>query len=219
MQPFTLALADDDYFSRLGLTTLFKRKRTCTLVGQASHVHEAITLVREHNPDLLLVRMTNPLALLQQLRRHNQEVLIVVLTEYLYLAEALEAEGANGFVPIEQIDRLMPTLRYIAQHRISVFHRPVLTEHQARLYQRLQTGMFTPLELEVWKRLRFHYAWLASHLGLSEQRVRNIVSDLYKKLDLDEGPIPQRIQAIDLAQQFGILIHESCQDPGLVVEK
>lgn len=59
-QGLTLVLADDHHLVREGLRLLLETRLHCRVVGEAATGAEAVALVREHHPDILIVDLSMP---------------------------------------------------------------------------------------------------------------------------------------------------------------
>ena len=109
-QPVALIVDDDDVF-RARLSRAFRTRNWTT--WEASGADEALLLIGEHRPDLVLVDLKMPgrdgLELIPDLRRLEPEAVILVLTGYGSIATTLAATklGADHYLSkpadVEQI--------------------------------------------------------------------------------------------------------------------
>lgn len=99
-------LADDHTVLRVGLRAFLEDQTDprINVVGEASSGEEAIRLVGETQPQLLLLDLSMPglggIETTMELRRKGTSPYILIVTQYaevIYLQRALEA-GANGYV-------------------------------------------------------------------------------------------------------------------------
>lgn len=102
VQPIRVLIADDSARTREGLRVLFATWPEITVVGEAANGQEAVRLVGECQPDLLLIDVQMPLLdglqATQQIKRLWPGVAVIVLTIYAVEQGAALAAGADGFV-------------------------------------------------------------------------------------------------------------------------
>ena len=100
----TVLIAEDHALMREGLKALLKTDPTVGVVGEAKDGRETIELVRELEPDLLLLDLSMPrlhgLDAIQEIRRNGPPTKILVLTVHKdeeFILEAFKA-GADGYI-------------------------------------------------------------------------------------------------------------------------
>ncbi len=99
-----VVLADDHVFVRDGIKSLLENEVNITVVGEATDGLEALTLIDELKPDLLIldIRMPNMtgIEVVEQLRSKNNFVKIVMLSMHEseeYVLKSIQA-GADGYL-------------------------------------------------------------------------------------------------------------------------
>jgi DNA-binding NarL/FixJ family response regulator len=101
-QPIRVLIADDSARTREGLRALFATWPEITVVGEAANGQEAVRLVAEYLPDVVLMDLHMPLLDgVQATRLIKQQwpaVTVVVLTMYATEQSATLAAGADAFV-------------------------------------------------------------------------------------------------------------------------
>ncbi|NWF79158.1 MAG: response regulator transcription factor [Chloroflexi bacterium] len=104
MNGLTLVLADDHHVVREGLRLLLETRLHCRVVGEAATGAEAVALVRQHHPDLLIVDLSMPgmngIEVIRAVRAQAPETRVIVLSihgDEPHVREALRA-GAMAYV-------------------------------------------------------------------------------------------------------------------------
>jgi len=127
MNKTRIILADDHSVLRSGLKMLLNAQADMDVVGEATNGPEALGLVREQLPDLLILDITMPktdgLQVLRQVKRTFPSVRVLVLTmheEEGYLRRALEM-GAAGYCPKSAADaELISAIRAVMRGNVYI---------------------------------------------------------------------------------------------------
>jgi len=105
MNPIRVLIADDHALVRAGIRALVERIDSVVVVGEAGKGSEALELVRQLSPDLILLDITMPdgngFEVLDQVTKLYPEIKVIVLTVHEAGEYALRAvrEGAAGYLP------------------------------------------------------------------------------------------------------------------------
>jgi len=105
MTPIRVLIADDHALVRAGIRALVERIDGVVVVGEAGKGSEALELVRQLSPDLILLDITMPdgngFEVLDQVTKLYPEIRVIVLTVHEAGEYALRAvrEGAAGYLP------------------------------------------------------------------------------------------------------------------------
>lgn len=104
MAKVRVVIADDHAIMRVGIRNILSRSNEICVVGEASNGAEAIELINELNPDVLILDMEMPIMdgveVARRLQASNSPVRILVLSAYddrQYILEMLNM-GASGYL-------------------------------------------------------------------------------------------------------------------------
>ena len=104
MKPIRVLIADDHALVRGGIRALAEKIEGVVVVAEAGKGNEALELVNELKPDLMLLDLTMPdgggFDVLAHLKKHFPEIRVIVLTVHEAGEYAIRAlrEGAAGFL-------------------------------------------------------------------------------------------------------------------------
>jgi DNA-binding NarL/FixJ family response regulator len=210
----TVALVDDQPLVRSGLRMIVEGEPDLRITGEAANGAEALDLVVDTQPDVLLLDVQMPvvdgLAAMEQIADTDFPTRVLMLTtfdldEYVY--RAMRA-GASGFLlkdmPGEDI---VTAVRQVARGADALL-APALTR---RLLDRFAAAparhataaldRLTPRELEVLRVIGrgLANAEIARELFISETTVKTHVARILMKLELRD-----RVQAAILAHEAGL---------------
>jgi DNA-binding NarL/FixJ family response regulator len=210
-------VVDDQALVRAGFAMILGAQDDLEVVGEAADGLEALALVRETTPDVVLMDVRMPrmdgLETLRALQRESRVPRVLMLTtfdldEYVY--EAMRA-GAAGFmlkdVPREQ---LIGAVRSVAAG--DALLAPAITRRLIEEFVRRPAPSaagtpealrdLTERELDVMRRVAqgLSNAEIAGVLHLSEATVRTHISHILAKLDLRD-----RVQVVVAAYECGLV--------------
>ena len=212
-----VVITDDQTLIRQGLDSLLAITDEVEVVGHAAHGDEALALVAERSPDVLLLDLRMPvrdgIATLEALRERGSTVPVLVLTTFdddELVLRALRA-GAKGYLLKDvTLDELVGAIRTLAGGDTLV--QPALTDRLLQGLASLPTPddftnlptpePLTPRETEILRLLSsgFSNREIAESLFLAEGTVKNHISTLLGKLGVKD-----RTRAVLRALHLGIL--------------
>lgn len=105
MKSIRTLIADDHALVRAGIRALVEKLKGVIVVGEAGRGSEALKLINELKPDLVLLDITMPdgngFDVLHHVSKNHSEIKIIVLTVHEAGEYAIRAlrEGAAGFLP------------------------------------------------------------------------------------------------------------------------
>jgi two-component system response regulator DesR len=197
-----VVIAEDQSLVLGALAALLDLERDISVVAQAHSGDEALRMVEEHRPDVLVTDIEMPgmtgIELAQALQRSALGVRVVIVTSFArpgYLRRALDA-GVTGYLLkdapaaelADAVRRVNAGLRVIAPQLAveSWTERDPLTERERVALRLAGDGLSAHA--------------IADRLGLNEGTVRNYLSEAIGKLGATN-----RIEAARIARDKGLL--------------
>lgn len=211
--PITLLIVDDHTVVRQGVRTLLGMHPDIQVIGEAESAEEALPMVEEQVPDVILLDLLLPgmngVEATRQIKRISPRSQIVVLTSYAedeHLFPALRAGALSYLLKDIRPRELAESIRKAARGE-SVLHSRVAARMIAEVRQATRKvppafADLTSRELEVLQLLADGRtnAGIAEQLVLSEKTVRGYVSNILSKLHLAD-----RTQLAVLAWKIGLM--------------
>ena len=207
-------ITDDHSIVREGLTLILETAESIEVVGEAADGAEALKLVAEKEPDVVLMDLRMPgmdgLTAIEHLQRDQPQVAIIILTTYNeddLMLRGLQA-GAKGFLLKDTVRETLLDTIYAAAKGESLLGADVM----ARLLIQTQRGgkrpsttkenPLTDRELQTLQAVAAGETnkGIALQLGISERTVKAHLTSVYNKLGVDS-----RAAAIAVAAQNGWL--------------
>ncbi len=190
-------IADDQKIIREGLKFIIEQDEEIEVVGLASNGNEVLQLCEGDNADLILLDIVMPeldgIATTKILKEKNQDIKIIILTtfnEEELVTEALK-NGADGYI-LKDIDSkeliyiIKNTLKGLKIFNNNVFDKIVNKINNQKKMNKLNLNL-SEKELEIVKLIVYGKSnkEIASDLNLNEGTIKNIVSSILSKLNLD----------------------------------
>lgn len=211
--PITIIIADDHEVVRNGVRAYLDTLPEFHVVGEAASGEEAIALVSEYIPDVVLIDLIMPgmdgIETTRHIRQISPRTQVVVLTSYhedAHIFPALKAGAISYILKDMKMENLAEVIQRAHQGEITLHPRIA-----ARVLQNLRgedteaSQLFTELterELEVLKLIAngLSNSQIAEKLFISENTVKGHVSNILSKLHLAD-----RTQVAVYAWQQGIV--------------
>jgi two-component system, NarL family, response regulator LiaR len=209
-----ILIADDQAIARQGLQVILSSEEDIEVVGQAKDGQEALELVEQLSPHLVLMDLKMPrlngVQATKAIKEKFPSVCILVLTTYDlddWVANAIR-NGANGYLlkdtpPQELLTAIRGTVQGKNYVDPNVAGKMFQQMQSAPSKGRLElTEPLTERELDVLNLLAkgLSNQEIAESLHLSEGTVRNYLSTLFSKLGVSD-----RTKAAVLAIQHGLV--------------
>ncbi len=199
--PLDVLLVDDHKIMRDGLKAMLSRSEEFRVVGEAENGPDALTFVKEHSPQLVLMDIglpgLNGVETTIEILRHAPQCKVVILSMYDDESSVVSAirAGAQGFILKQAADTdLLGALRQVAEG--SLYLSPGVSD---QLLVRIRKGdledrpassaldVLSPREVQVLRLVAEGKTSkeIAVILDLKEQTVRSYRKSMMKKLGVN----------------------------------
>lgn len=195
MGPIRIIIADDHMMVREGLKQLLELDGDIKVVGQASDGKVCLDLIKELDPDIVLLDINMPnmngLQTLQKVRAINEKQKVLMLTihnEVEYLLRSVEL-GANGYVLKDSESSVLKKAIYTVYHGETYIEPSLTPEMRERLKNNSTSNeILTKREIDVLKLIAegLFNKEIAYRLNISEKTVKNHVSNIFKKIGVSD---------------------------------
>jgi DNA-binding NarL/FixJ family response regulator len=197
MKMIRVLIAEDHTLVRAGLRSLLGELSWVDVVGEAADGREALRLVAELKPHVVLMDITmsdlNGLEATARLTRHHPNVRVIILSMHSneeYVRRALGV-GAAGYV-LKDAERaeLELALKSVARggsYLSPAVSRPVITDYAERA-SRDPVGRLTPRQREILQLIAEGHSTreIAAKLDLSAKTIETHRAQLMSRLDIHD---------------------------------
>ena len=198
-RPLRLLVVDDHEVVRQGLVSLLDRREHFQVVAEAGTAAEAVEMARKFEPDLVVMDVRLPdgsgIEACREIRAEFPKTRVVILTSYPDEEAVLSAiiAGASGYLlkqirsrdlvsALESVGRgeslLDPAVTEKVLDRVRRIATGTYTDEMAQLTQQEQKILLLVAEGKTNKEI-------ASEVFLSDKTVKNYVSSILSKLNLE----------------------------------
>jgi DNA-binding NarL/FixJ family response regulator len=198
-RPLRLLVVDDHEVVRQGLVSLLERREHFQVVAEAGTAAEAVEMARKFEPDLVVMDVRLPdgsgIEACREIRAEFPNTKVVILTSYPDEEAVLSAiiAGASGYLlkqirgrdlvsSLESVGRgdslLDPAVTEKVLDRVRRIATGTYTDEMAQLTQQEQKILLLVAEGKTNKEI-------ASEVFLSDKTVKNYVSSILSKLNLE----------------------------------
>ncbi len=195
-----VVVADDHALVRAGIRALLERIAGVEVVGEAGDGREALDLINQLKPDVLLLDIAMPvlsgLEVLREARRGPTDTRVIVLTVHETEEYAVQAmrSGAAGFLPKSaasaELELALRTVSRGEQYLSPAVARHSATETPTTPDSRSLLAELTPRQLEVLKLIA---------KGRSTKDIANELDISAKTVETHRAQLMERLQIHDVA--------------------
>lgn len=201
MDKIKVVLAEDHHMVRTAIAALLNREPDIEVVAEISDGHRLVEEIERVRPDLLLMDAQmphhKPVEVTEILCQKMPELHILILSAYdlqEYVVGLLKAGAAGYVLKNDRSERLVEAVRTVVEGREWV--SPQATQVLIESVRNEQLGIveeLTERESEVlqWMARGHTNSEIAEGLIISEHTVKNHVSSIFRKLDIET-----RVQAV-----------------------
>ena len=198
-RPLRLLIVDDHEVVRQGLVALLDRREEFQVVAEAGSVAESIESARRVQPDIVIMDVRLPdgsgVEACREIRAERPETRVVILTSYPDEDAVLSAivAGASGYL-LKQVRARDLVSALLAVGRGESLLDPAVTEKVLERVRRIATGAYTDELAQLTQQEQKILALvaegktnkeIASEVFLSDKTVKNYVSSILSKLNLE----------------------------------
>lgn len=212
-EPITVILVDDHSMVRMGLKTYFSTLKDIQVVGEASTGEEAMQLVQQLAPDVVLMDLIMPgmdgVEATRQVKKLSPRTQVIVLTSYHddeHIFPAIRAGALSYVLKDIDPDELAEAIR-LARAGEAVINPRVASRLVKELHGSRQEEVnpyheLSDRELEVLRQIAagLNNREIAEALVISEKTVKSHITNILNKLHLAD-----RTQAAVYAWRQGIV--------------
>jgi DNA-binding NarL/FixJ family response regulator len=201
MTRIRVLLTEDHWLVRASLKSLLSDFADIDVVAEASNGREALDLIAQHRPDIVLMDISMPglngLEATRRIVKEHPEVRVVVLSMHTgedYVLQALRA-GAAGYVlkgsPPHELELAIQSVA-----RGEIFLSPAISKHVIDAYLTRTADKTSPLE-NLTPRQREILQLIAE--GKSSKEIARLLDTSVKTIESHRASLMERLDIHDLA--------------------
>lgn len=220
--PTTVVVVDDHYLFRAGLIELLDSLSDVSVCGDGASGVDAITLARDHQPDIVLLDVempgpasTSTIRKIVEVSAHTRVVVVTMHDDPDLVRSNLDAGAAGYLVKSAGRDELVTAIHVARRNEgnvlVCVSRGTLLNMGRGGSYS-AGAELLSTREIEVVRHLAGGGSNrdIAAELLITEATVKRHLANIYAKLGATS-----RIDAVRKATKRGILTHQLCEDTAL----
>ncbi|MGM0441840.1 MAG: response regulator [Elusimicrobiota bacterium] len=207
-----LVIADDHQLFRQGLKSLLEMEEKVKIVGEAKTGNEAVKLVNEKDPDVVLMDIKMPqlngIEATRKIKEDHPDVHVLMLTVFddeSHILNAIQAGASGYFLKARPISELTGVIEKAYEGKIDLSAKVttgLIRGFQKNKLSAMENYNLTKRELDVLKIVVLGKTnkEISEELHIAVQTVKNYLSSMYRKFDVDN-----RTQLVHKAAESGII--------------
>lgn len=213
-----ILIVDDQSLFREALKTLLNSEPEFEIVGDASNGEEALRMVLQHNPDVVLMDLRMPIMdgvestrRIVQMNKNNKVIILTTFDDDENVFDGLRAGAVGYLLKDVSSEKLIEAIRAASQGEyflvpsvtakvVSEFSR--ISKPAPRSQENFLPDPLSPREIEIIRLVATGASnkEIAEKLVISEGTVKNHLSSILSKLSVRD-----RMQAVLKAKELGII--------------
>lgn len=213
-----ILIVDDQSLFREALITLLNSEPEFEIVGDASNGEEALRMVLQHNPDVVLMDLRMPIMdgvestrRIVQMNKNNKVIILTTFDDDENVFDGLRAGAVGYLLKDVSSEKLTEAIRAASQGEyflvpsvtakvVSEFSR--ISKPAPRSQENFLPDPLSPREIEIIRLVATGASnkEIAEKLVISEGTVKNHLSSILSKLSVRD-----RMQAVLKAKELGII--------------
>jgi DNA-binding NarL/FixJ family response regulator len=179
------------------MAQILSSRQDLEIIGVTESGRQAIALIREHRPDLILLDIVLPditgLSVLRECRRRGLSTEFLVVSSFEDYAKVFEAiiSGANGYITKDRLHvELLPSINDLlagGSPMSSAVARKALESFRKKVQPKADLSDLSPREEDIMRAFALgkSYKEISEELFIAPETVKTHIRNVYKKLQVN----------------------------------
>ncbi len=192
-----ILIVEDDPIMSDEMAQILSSRQDLEIIGVTESGRQAIALIREHRPDLILLDIVLPditgLSVLRECRRRGLSTEFLVVSSFEDYAKVFEAiiSGANGYITKDRLHvELLPSINDLlagGSPMSSAVARKALESFRKKVQPKADLSDLSPREEDIMRAFALgkSYKEISEELFIAPETVKTHIRNVYKKLQVN----------------------------------
>lgn len=192
-----ILIVEDDPIMSDEMVQLLSSRQDLEIIGVTESGRQAIALIREHRPDLILLDIVLPditgLSVMRECRRRGLTTEFLVVSSFEDYAKIFEAiiSGANGYITKDRLHvELLPSINDLlagGSPMSSAVARKALESFRKKVQPKADLSDLSPREEDIMRAFALgkSYKEISEELFIAPETVKTHIRNVYKKLQVN----------------------------------